>query len=106
MWHASAGVRFCADGACDLVVEPRRHAEIVGAVITPIDADPFLLGGAVPPGYRAVLAHFFDVRKIVGIGEVVGRPRRRVGRSSGWCAVPVKRFTLPQTGPSCGWPGA
>src|SRR5882762_8946715 len=72
-WQRERGGTVLHNFACDLVVEPRRHAEIVGTVIAPIDADPLLFGGALPPGYRAVLAHFFEVLAIVEIGEIVGQ---------------------------------
>lgn len=46
--NAERGGAVLRYDARDLIVEPRRHAEIVGAVIAPVNADPLLLGGAVP----------------------------------------------------------
>ncbi|HEX3288271.1 MAG TPA: hypothetical protein VHT50_27265 [Mycobacterium sp.] len=62
-----------------LVVEPRWHTQVVGAVVAPVDPDPFLRGRAVAPLHRPAVADFLEISEVVSIVEIVV-VRRRLAR--------------------------
>ena len=62
-----------------LVVEPRRHAKVHRAIITPIDANPLLLGRARAAPQRAMVPHFLEILPIGRVGQKVRRAMAGVG---------------------------